>query len=118
MRAPAQGRGNAGGCDRGAGENPDKTINWETPPIKLSTELSTIGSAEQDVPSLTALHLDGNRAGVRGARALAAALRNGSGGAAGLRTLGLSMNTIGDEGGVALGEVSKNGLFEPFLYHK
>ena len=45
------------------------------------------------------LQLDGNRAGASGAAALAAALS----GATALRTLGLSMNAIGDEGGVALG---------------
>ena len=56
--------------------------------------------AEQPNPTLTALHLDGNRAGARGAAALAAALSS----AAALRTLGLSMNAIGDEGGVVLGK--------------
>ncbi len=46
------------------------------------------------------MHLDGNRAGTIGAAALAAALSS----ATALRTLGLSMNAIGDEGGVALGK--------------
>ena len=56
--------------------------------------------AEQPTPTLTALHLDGNRAGAPGAAALAAALSS----ATALRTLGLSMNAIGDEGGVVLGK--------------
>eukprot|EP01046_Picozoa_sp_COSAG06_P032634 COSAG06_NODE_3276_length_5572_cov_1.961637_3_plen_162_part_00 len=39
--------GDAAGAGRHlrASENPDKTIIWETPPIKLSPELSTVGAA-------------------------------------------------------------------------
>lgn len=53
----------------------------------------------QPIPTITTLQLDGNRAGASGAAALAAALTRPTA----LRTLGLSMNAIGDEGGVALG---------------
>ena len=63
--------------------------------------------AAQAVPTLTALCLDGNRAGASGAAALANALS--SGGAPALRTLSLAMNAIGDEGGISLGTVLQAG---------
>ena len=68
-------------------------------------------SDPQPNPTITALHLDGNRAGPSGATALAAALC----GATALRTLGLSMNAIGDEGGVALGKALQLQAFSSIL---
>ena len=74
------------------------------PEAAVALLAAAIGS-EGRSSSLQTLVLDGNRAGVTGAVALATALGRG----AQVATLRLSMNAIGDEGGAALGVALTRG---------